>query len=143
MGSQTDLDQGGTARQWVRTFLGPSVGWVSLPGINPYPITAAGTYTLAADTTLVTVSVAGLVTIMLPSAQNPGVSAGVQPGLYARKPITIVDTGGNAQATNITIMPVDVTENIMGLASITISVNYGGYTLTPDSTQKGWTAISP
>jgi len=144
MPSQTDLDQGGTSRQWVRTYLGPSVGWVQLPGLNPIPtITAAGTYTLAADTTLVQVNVAGAVTIILPSAINPSVPAGAQPGLYAKKPITIVDIGGNAGAFPITIEPASNTENILGLASIQIAVNYGGYTLSPSNEQKGWATISP
>lgn len=144
MVSQTDLDQGGTSRQWVRTYLGPSVGWVYLPGLNPLPtIIVAGTYTLSPDTTLVQVNVVGAVTIILPSAIDPGVPAVTQGGLFAKKPITIVDIAGNAQAHPITIQPASVAENIMGLASIQISVNYGGYTLNPSNSQKGWTSISP
>ncbi len=143
MGSQTDLDQGGTSRQWVRTYLGPSIGWVDLPGTNPFPITAPGVYTLAPDTSLVTVNVAGAVTIILPSAVNPLVPAGVQPALFAKTPVTIVDIGNNAQAHPITIQPASGSENIMGLAQIQITVNYGGYTLSPNSAQQGWTSISP
>lgn len=143
MGSQLDLDQGGTARQWVRTYLGPSVGWVQLPGRNPFPITAAGTYVILPDTTLIEVNVAGAVIIMLPTALDPAVPAGVLPGDYAKKPITIVDIGGFAQANPITIKPASGAENILGLASISISVNYGGYTLNPSNAQKGWTSISP
>lgn len=143
MGSQLDLDQGGTARQWVRTYMGPSVGWVYLPGRNPFLITAAGTYVILPDTTLIEVNVAGAVIIMLPSAIDPGVPAGVLPGDYAKKPITVVDIGGNAQINPITIKPASVAENILGLASISITVNYGGYTLNPSNAQKGWTSISP
>src|SRR5712664_961586 len=143
MGSQTDLDQGGTARQWVRTYLGPSVGWVQLPGNNPFTITVAGTYTISPDTSLVTVNVVGAVIIVLPSAIDPIVPAGVQPGLFAKTPITIVDIGGNAQAHPITIQPASVSENIMGLASIQITVNYGAFTLNPNNSQRGWTNISP
>ena len=143
MTSQLDLDQGGTPRQWVRTYLGPSVGWVDLPGTNPFPITAAGTYILSPDTTLVTVNVAGAVIIVLPSAINPLVPAGVQPALFAKTPITIVDIGNNAQAHPITIQPASGAEKIMGLASIQITVNYGGFTLLPSDAQQGWTNISP
>jgi hypothetical protein len=143
MGSQLDLDQGGTARQWVRTYLGPSVGWVYLPGRNPFVITAAGSYTMLPDTTLVEVNVAGAVTVILPTAIDPGVPAGVLPALYAKKPITIVDLGGFAQAHPITIQPASGSENIMGLASIAITVNYGAFTLNPSNAQKGWTNISP
>lgn len=143
MGSQTDYDQGGTARQMVRTYLGPSVGWVDLPGRNPYPIVAAGTYILAPDTSLVLVNIAGAVTIFLPTAIDPGVPAGVLPGLYAKTPVTIVDIGGFANAHPITIEPASIAENIVGLASIQITVNYGGFTLNPSNAQRGWTVISP
>lgn len=140
MTSQTDLDMGGTARQWVRTYMGPSVGWVYLPGLNPLPtITAAGTYVLTPDTTLVQVNVAGAVIVVLPTALVPGVPATTQPALYAKKPVTIVDIGGFAQAHPITIQPASIAENIIGLASIQIDANYGGYTLTPSNEQKGWT----
>lgn len=144
MGSQMDLDQGGTARQWVRTYMGPSVGWQYLPGLNPLPtITAAGTYTLSPDTTLVQVNCAGAVIIILPTAIDPKVPAINQAQLFAKKPITIVDIGGFAQANPITINPTSVAENIMGLPSIQITVNYGAYTLNPSNIQKGWTNISP
>jgi len=145
MGSQTDLDQGGTSRQWVRTYMGPSVGWVYLPGLNPLPtITAAGTYTLSPDTTLVQVNVNGLVTIILPTAINPGVPAITLGARYAKRPITIVDIGGYASLANpITIEPASVAETLMALASIQIAVAYGGFTLNPSNEQKGWTTISP
>lgn len=138
-----DLDQGGTFRGWVRQYLGPSVGWVMLPGQNILPIAVAGTYTLTPDITLVTVNVAGAVTIVLASAIQPSVSAGVQPGLFGNVPVTIVDIGGNATPHPIMIQPASGAETIMGLASISISVNYGGYTLVPNSPLKTWNSISP
>lgn len=144
MTSQIDLDQGGTARQWVRTYLGPTVGWVYLPGLNPLPtITANGTYFIQPDTTLVQVNNNGPVSIILPTAIDPGVPAVTQGALYAKKPITIVDIGGFAQASNIVIAPFSVAENIMGLSSIKIAVNYGAFTLNPSNAQRGWTSISP
>lgn len=144
MVSQLDLDQGGTARQWVRTYLGPTVGWVYLPGLNPLPtIIAAGTYIIAPDTTLVQVNCNAAVNIFLPTAIEPLVPAGVQPALFARKPITTVDIGGFAQANPISIYPASIAENIMGLDSIQITVNYGAFTLNPSNTQRGWTNISP
>lgn len=143
MASQLDLDQGGTFRGWVKQYLGPSVGWVWVPGDNILPIVAAGTVIVLPGTSLITVNVAGAVTIILPAASNPIVPAGVLPGLFANNPITIVDIGNNAQAHPITIQPVSVAETIMGLASIQITVNYGGYTLAPNSALKLWNAISP
>jgi hypothetical protein len=122
--------------------MGPSIGWCELPAQQILPIIAAGTYALSPGVTLVTVSVAGAVTIVLPSAILPA-QAAVQPGLIGNIPITIVDIGGFAQAHPITINPFSGSENIMGLNSLSLSVNYGGYTLTPNSTLKGWNSISP
>jgi hypothetical protein len=111
---------------------------------NVFPITAAGPYTLDPSVSLVTVNVAGAVTITLPSAIDPSYAGagGAQPGLFANNPITIVDIGGHAFANNITIMPAPG-ENIMGLASIQITTDNGAFTLAPNSTQHGWNSISP
>lgn len=138
MGSQTDLDQGGTSRQWVRTYMGPSVGWVYLPGRIPFQITAAGTYTITPDTSVVDVSANGAVIVILPTALNPNAPAGALPGLYARTAITIVDVGGFATAHPITIQPASVAETIMGLASIQITANFGAFILSPNVSLKGW-----
>lgn len=144
MGSQLDLDQGGTSRQWVRTYMGPSVGWQYLPGLNPLPtIIVAGTYILSPDTTLVQVQVAGAVVLMLPTALNPKVPAITLGQRYAKKPITIVDIGGFGAAHPVTIKPASVAETIMDLTQIQITVNYGGFTLNPSNEQAGWTNISP
>lgn len=145
MTSQTDLDQGGTSRQFTRQYLGPSVGWVTIPApaASVLPITAAGTYILDPSVTLVTVNVAGAVTIVLPSARTPSAGAQVQPGLFVQNPITIVDIGGNAVAHPITINPKSGAENIMGLATISLSSNYGGFTLKPLNDMSGWDTISP
>src|SRR5277367_4224300 len=105
MPSQTDLDQGGTSRQWVATYLGPSVGWVYLPGNNPFEITLAGSYILTPDTTLVRVNVAGAVTITLPTALDPTVPAIALPARYAKATLTIIDIGGFASAHPITLNP--------------------------------------
>ena len=143
MTSQTDLDQGGTGRQWERKYLGPSVGWVLLPGLNPFgAVTVAGTYTLSPDTTLVEVSCNGSVTLILPSAVYPTVPPVTVVGSVSKLPITIVDIGGFAANHPITIQAY-AGENIVSFASIQISVNYGGYTLNPSNKQAGWSIISP
>jgi hypothetical protein len=140
MPSQTDYDQGGTSRQWVRTYMGPSVGWVDLPGLIPLAtITVAGTYILQPNTTIVQVNCAGVVIITLPTVLEPPVPALTQPALYSKVGITIVDIGGNAGAHPITIKPASVAETILGLTQIQITSNYGGFSLHPSSTQKGWT----
>ena len=137
-----DLDQGGTSRQWLRSYLGPSVGWIMRPQQNIQPITTAGTYAIDPSTNLIEVNVAGAVTIVLPSCQFPAAGAQAQPGLVASNPITIVDIGGNAATNNITIQPNNPAETVMGLASIKIATSYGGYTLQPVPAKKTWTSIS-
>jgi hypothetical protein len=139
MPSQLDLDQGGTSREWVRAWRGPSVGWIWVPLRNVLQVTAAGTYALDPSTSLVEVNVNGAVTIVLPSAVDPGAGPQAIPGLFAKNPITVVDIGGFAQINPITIGRNNVNENIVGLASIQITSNYGGYVLKPSSTQRGWT----
>ena len=142
MSSQLDLDQGGTNRQRQKVYMGPSVGWVDAPATVALPVTTAGTTTILLGTTLVLVNVNGAVTIQLPSAKDAGVPAIGLAGPYLKNPITIVDIGGFAGAHPITILPA-AGETIMGLASISLSVNYGGYTLNPSNAQQGWTSISP
>jgi hypothetical protein len=142
MTSQIDFDQSGTVRQMTRQSLGPSVGWANVAG-SIFPITAAGTFTIPFGTTLITVNVAGAVTVVLPPATLPTIPAIGAPGRFTQPSITIVDIGGNAQANPITIQPASGAENIMGLASISLSVNFGGYTLTPISASHGWNAIAP
>ncbi len=142
MPSQLDLDQGGTARQTQRVYMGPSVGWVNAPASVILPITTSGTTVVLLGATLVTVNVNGAVTIQLPSAKDAGVPAIGLSGPYIKSTITIVDIGGFAQAHPITILPA-AGENIMGLSQIQITINYGGYTLNPSNAQQGWTSISP
>jgi len=142
MPSQLDLDQGGTVRQTQKVYMGPSVGWVTVPATVILPVNTVGTTTVLLGTTLVLVNVNAAVTIQLPSAKDAGVPAIGLSGPYVKTQITIVDIGGFAQAHPITILPA-AGETIMGLASISLSVNYGGYTLNPSNAQQGWTSISP
>lgn len=148
MPSQTDIDQGGTVREWANVYLGPSAGWVRYPLRNflaspnsPTNLNAAGTYTLDISTTLVQVVVSvGAVTIILPSALASSLSSPItQPGLAVRAPVTIIDIGGFAQANPITIKPASIAETIMGLTQIQITTNYGGFILQPNSRTPGWT----
>ncbi len=140
MASQLDLDQGGTSREWVRSYLGPSVGWVYAPIRNLLGITGVGTYTLDPSTSLVQVRVAGAVTIILPSAINPiNTPANSLPGPFLKTPVSIIDLGGFAGAFPITIKPASVAETIMGLTQVQITAPYGGFILYPSDTLKGWT----
>lgn len=138
MTSQTDLDQGGTYRQYQRLWLGPSVGWVTFPTDNVVPVIAAGTTTLVNGATLATVNFAGPVTIQLwdPLVNLP---AGALPGKNVGWPLTVVDVGGLVSDINvITILPA-ATRTIMGLASVTITNPFGGMILRPDLSTGNWT----
>jgi hypothetical protein len=132
-----DLDQGGIFREWKNVYLGPSIGWVPCPQLNLLPVTAGGTYILDVSFSNVNVNTTGAVTITLPSTLNPPV--GAQPGLSVDPPIVIADTGGNAAAHPITIIPA-AGDTIMGLSSIQIVSNYGSYVFIPNSVQRNWTA---
>lgn len=135
MGSQTDLDQGGTSREWVNTYLGPSVGWVRLPSRNLLEIIAAGTYNIDYSTNLIHINTTGAVVLNLPSAQNTSVPAGVLPGKNGKIAISIVDISG---APNVTIDPA-AGETIVNAASLTLTNAYSGFILYPSNTLKGWT----
>lgn len=136
MASQLDLDQGGTLREWANVYLGPSVGWVRMPVRNQLLISVAGTYAIDLSTNYVQVNVAGAVIINLPSIAALTVPAGVLPGRMVRSPMSIVDVGGFATANPVTIQPA-AGDSIMGLASVQITSNYGGFILYPQNNK--WT----
>lgn len=137
MGSQLDLDQGGTFRQTKRVYLGPSVGWVWAPDQSEWEITTAGTTTIYVGTNLVKANCAGLVTVQLFDCIDPGPPAGARPGDYVVSPLTVIDLGGHATAFPITILPA-ATRDIAGQASLVISADYGSFTLFPKKDTGSW-----
>ena len=139
MASQLDLDQGGTQRQFVRRWLGPSVGWIMVPDPTILNVTVGGTTTILLGTVLVLVNFAGLVTINLPSAKASAAGAQAIPYSFVGKPITVIDYGGNAAGNNITIQAVGGAELIDGLASIAITAAFGAFTLNPKTDVGGYT----
>jgi len=140
MGSQTDLDQGGTFRQYERYWMGPSVGWVTQPQQAVLPITTAGTVAVSRGTNLITLNVNGSVTINLPSAKASPQSPQAIPGQWVLIPLTIVDIGGFAAANTYTINPFGA-ELISGLATIRLASNYGAFLLKPILETGGWTLL--
>lgn len=140
MGSQTDLDQGGTFRQWDEVYMGPSVGWQRQPKAAILEITAAGAYTLARGTTLVKINVDGNVTINLPSSRASLAGAQAIPGQFVLTPVTIVDIGGFADTNTYDIVPNGV-ETISGLASVQLASERGSLILEPLLDTGGWNLI--
>lgn len=140
MSSQTDLDQGGTFRQTTKVYLGPSVGWVSMPSQTVVPVTSVGTTEIARGMNAVLVNVAGLATIQLSSSLATPAGAQVIPGQFVVYPTAVMDISGAANDTTrkITILPF-AGELIDGLASIDIVAPYGAFLLRPLITTGGWT----
>lgn len=140
MGSQTDLDQGGTFRQWVRMWMGPSVGFVAVPVDAVLPITAAGTYDIARGTSLITINVNDAVTLNLPSSRASPAGPQAIPGQWVINPVTIVDIGGFADSNTYNIVP-NGAETISGLASVQLATPRGSLILNPILATGGWNLI--
>jgi hypothetical protein len=140
MSSQTDLDQGGTFRQYQRVWMGPSVGYQTFPFQAILNITAAGTYTVARGTNLIKISANGNVTLNLPSAKAATQGPQAKPGEWIIAPVTIVDIGGNAASNTFSIVP-NGTEKISNLSSVQLAANYGTVVLEPLLDTGGWNLI--
>jgi hypothetical protein len=139
-----DLDRGGFFRPVYKVQLGPTIGPVEVFTANSsMPISTPGTFSIDLSTNYVPVSsTTGSVTVVLPPATQSAAGAIAIPGPAARTAIRVVDVGGQASTHPITIMP-QPGETIMGLASIQINTNFGGYNLAPNSGAHMWNSISP
>lgn len=140
MGSQTDLDQGGTFRQWVRMYMGPSVGFVAVPVDAVLNVSAAGTYTIARGTSLILINVNASVTLNLPSSKASPAGPQAIPGQWVINPVTVVDIGGFASSNTYRIVPFG-TETISGLASVDLASDHGSIILNPILATGGWNLI--
>lgn len=140
MASQTDLDQGGTFRQWTKMYMGPSVGWVPVPVDAVLEITAAGTYAIARGTSLIMLNVNANVTLNLPSSKASTKGPQAIPGQWVINPVTIVDRGGFASTRSYLVNP-SGTELISGLAQVQLAADYGSLILNPILATGGWTLI--
>ena len=87
--------------------------------------------------TPINVSVAGAVTIQLPSARGSPAGAMAIPSSYAIVPVTIIDRGGFAQSHPITILAAPG-ESIANISSIQIATNYAATILTPNIATGQW-----
>lgn len=140
MGSQLDLDQGNTFRQYARVWMGPSVGWLTMPVQAILPIAAAGTYTLQRWTNVVKVNVAaGVVNLNLPLSKASAQGPQAIPGQWVINPVIILDLSGQAGlATTININRAG-TELISGLTQVQLAAPYGTILLEPLLDTGGWT----
>ncbi len=146
MSSQTDLDQGGTFRQLQKIYLGPSIGWIEAPQQSVFPITAAGTFTIARGINLITLNPNGNVTIQLPSSIASPAGPQAIPKQWALIPIVIVDIGGFANANQYNILTFGA-ELISGFYNngsnpLRLLSNYGAFILNPILTAPGGWSLS-
>ncbi len=140
MGSQSDLDQGGTFRQMDRVWMGPSVGWQTQLKVAIQNILVAGTYNLVRGTSLIKLYPNGAVTLNLPSSLASLAGPQAIPGQFVITPVTIVDIGGFADSVLYRIVPFG-TETISGLASVDLATSRGTIILEPLLDTGGWTLI--
>lgn len=140
MASQLDLDQGGTFRQWIRAYMGPSVGWVNVPIDAVLNITTTGVKTIARGTSLILINVNAAVTINLPSSKASLAGPQALPGQWVINPVTIVDIGGFAGANLYRINP-SAGETISSLAFVDLASPFGTVILNPNLTTGGWNLI--
>jgi hypothetical protein len=102
----TDFDRSGTnPGQRVRTYLGPSLGWVETVVRPTRNITSVGSFNILPGDGGILVNVAGLVAILLPDLRLWVPEAGYQPATAFERSIWIKDIGGNAAAFPITVTP--------------------------------------
>ena len=140
MGSQTDLDQGGTFRQMDRVWMGPSVGWQVQLKVAIQNIIAAGTYTIARGTSLIKLFPNGAVTLNMPSSRASLAGPQAIPGQFVITPVTIVDIGGFAGGVLYRVVPF-AGETISGLANVDLASPRGSLILEPLIDTGGWNLI--
>ncbi len=140
MGSQLDLDQGGTFRQYQRIWMGPSVGWQAMPVQAILNITAAGNYSILRWTNLIRQkAAAGTVNINLPSSKATAQGPQAIPGQWVYNPVIVIDQSGQAGAACTVNLNPFGSELISGLAQVQLATPYGTIILEPILETGGWT----
>jgi hypothetical protein len=138
----TQLDQSGTNAQFVRTYLGPTLGWVMVPVVPELIIISTAPLVLglpgstsyasrvllnAAVTSVTLPSVAQWMNATLPLANNAGFD----------RSIWVKDLGGNATVSPITFTPFG-TDTIDTLGSWQMSTAYDLVQFYPLTDLSGW-----
>lgn len=131
-------DQGGSNCQYVRTWLGPTLGWAMLPVMAEMVVTVGGTLTLSPYTSRVLLKIASP-SIILPLVKK-WVSAnpiqGNQSGFD--RSIWIKDLGYNASGISPIVVSPTSPDTIDGLASFTIITPGSIIRLYPLTSLDGW-----
>lgn len=139
MGSQLDLDQGGTFRQYAKVWQGPSVGWLNVPVQAILDITAAGTYTIQRWTNVIRIkAITGVITLNLPPSKASAQGPQAIPGQWVYNPVIIMDTAGQCSLAVTCHVNANGSELISGLATIDLATPYGTLLLEPILDTGGW-----
>lgn len=134
-----DLDQSGGFPQYVRTYLGPTVGWVMLP-VDPETFIAAGpSYTVARFDSRVMLNATGtpVTSIQLPDVVDWVRCAFQRVQSAFDRSLWIKDYAVQAAAHPITVTPFGA-QTIDGLGSFQIINNRALLRLYPLSNLAGW-----
>jgi hypothetical protein len=135
VGDLGQLDKG-LPYQSVRTWLGPTLGWVQ-EVVRPETIYTVSTINLGPKDSVALINFAGVVTVNLPD-----VGAWVREPAYNmytpfERAIWIKDISGVAMSNNIIVNPFG-TQTIDGLISFTLAMNRGIIRLYPRNDLQGW-----
>lgn len=134
----TQLDQGGGNCQWVRTYLGPTIGWVMLPVVPELEVTSAAALVLSPYTSRVLLK-AATKAITLPSVRQ-WMIASLPLGNTAAfdRSIWIKDYVGDASGGAPIVITPNGTDTIDGLASFSIITPNDLIKLYPLTDLTGW-----
>jgi hypothetical protein len=136
--SDRDLDKSGYGFQRVRTYLGPSLGWIDELVKPESHVTTGGIYSVLPGESVILVDVASAVQINLPDARLwVGQTAG-RPATALEKSITVKDLGLNAANFNIVITPFQGQTIDSVQQAIVISDAGGTAKLLPLIDMTGW-----
>lgn len=138
----TDLDKSGFGFQRVRTYLGPSLGWVDELVQPTVDITTGGVHVVQPGESLLLVEVAAAVTIQLPDVIRWMQQTAYMPATGFDRSITVKDIGGNAANFNIIVAPFgqQAIDNIQ--QSTVISVARASVRFVPLLDMSGWAVQS-
>lgn len=138
-----DLDQSGQVSQYIKAYLGPTIGWVLLPVRSERIITAAGDVTVGLGESIILLNkTVGAATIVFLPDVTTWIQIAIQITTLMNSPfggvIYIKDLKGDAAANNITVRPFG-TQKIDGLQQdFTIVQNRQLLRLYPLNDLTGW-----
>jgi hypothetical protein len=134
----TDLDQSGNAWHKVRTWLGPSLGWVDTQVKPSRRINIAGSYQVFPGDGVIFVNVPGSVTLSLPDVRLWVSEPAYQPATAFERVLVVKDLGGNAAANPIIVQPFAGQAIDQSGAPVQVNTNHGFMRLYPLVDLTGW-----